>query len=229
MTQFHDANAVQWSVHRRWWNVDVVPDPSELGGDFLSLVAGLLCLVVWLPFALAWPFWLLAKFCGVPWKVRIRRNRDVVYTERVRGWSNSRRRLDGISQSLLRGAGEPAAVGGVAAPAASTPPVVAAMPNSGPEAAECLRSMHSWLQRAQQATGPERDAALTSAGEWSSRYEERRLAEGQAAIEAGLRSHWIYKFARGFVMLNVTAWVLMAFSPYLLQLAEHVAGLFSRN
>lgn len=225
MTQFHDANAVQWSVHRRWWNVDVVPDPSELGGDFISLVAGLICLVVWLPFALVWPFWLLAKFCGVPWKVRIRRNRDVVYTERARGWSNSQRRIDAISQSLLRGAGEPAPVGRLAA----NSPVVATMTDTELEACECLRTMHAWLERAQQATGPERDTALTSAGQWSSRYEQRRRAEGQTGLGPEPPAHGIYKVARWFVMLTLGTSLLGAFSPYLVQLAEHIAGFIAHR
>ncbi|OBB33109.1 hypothetical protein A5792_11880 [Mycolicibacterium peregrinum] len=53
---------------------------------------------------LAWPFWFVAKFLGVPWKIVIERAGRELGTERVRGWRASARRMDQIRQSIL-GAG----------------------------------------------------------------------------------------------------------------------------
>ena len=53
---------------------------------------------------LAWPFWFVAKFLGVPWTIVIERTGREVGTERVRGWRASERRMDEIRQSIL-GAG----------------------------------------------------------------------------------------------------------------------------
>lgn len=111
MTQFQDVHGVQWSVQRRWWNVDFLPNPALLGNDVVSLIIAVVCLVLWLPFALVWPIWFVAKFCGAPWKVVIRRNREEVYTERVRGWSKSEQRIDAIVQSLRKGVSQPPPAG----------------------------------------------------------------------------------------------------------------------
>lgn len=103
MPEFRDAQGVQWSVRRRWWTIDTLPDPGYFGNDQVSTVVGALLLLVWLPLALAWPFWFLAKLCGVPWKIVVTRNKDRIYTKRVRGWSASDRRIDEIVQSLRDG------------------------------------------------------------------------------------------------------------------------------
>jgi hypothetical protein len=54
-------------------------------------------------FMILWPFWLVAKFCGVRWVISIHRNGERVGTERVRGWKNSRSRMKEIAQQVAAG------------------------------------------------------------------------------------------------------------------------------
>jgi hypothetical protein len=54
-------------------------------------------------FALLWPFWLLAKFCGVRWVLTVERNGHQVGRELVRGWNNSKRRVDEIAHEVVAG------------------------------------------------------------------------------------------------------------------------------
>lgn len=60
-------------------------------------------MLLWLPFVLAWPFWFLAKLCGVPWTVVVTRDGEKVHTERVRGWSASERRIEQLARDLRIG------------------------------------------------------------------------------------------------------------------------------
>ena len=57
---------------------------------------GVIMFLIALPVLLAWPFWLLAKLCGVPWKVVTERDGDEVGREKVSGWRASGRRIDEI-------------------------------------------------------------------------------------------------------------------------------------
>lgn len=57
---------------------------------------GVVMFVLALPVLLAWPFWLLAKLCGVPWKVVTERDGEEVGREKVSGWRASGRRIDEI-------------------------------------------------------------------------------------------------------------------------------------
>ncbi|MGZ5396307.1 MAG: hypothetical protein ACXWEI_12815 [Mycobacterium sp.] len=65
MAVLTDPNGTVWSINRRMW-----PFP----GDALDLTFGLFEVLIGVLFALLWPFWLLAKFCGVRWVITVERN-----------------------------------------------------------------------------------------------------------------------------------------------------------
>jgi hypothetical protein len=69
-------------------------------GDSDGVVGAIFAVVVLLVL-LAWPFWFVAKFLGVPWTIVIERAGREVGTERVRGWRASGRRMDEIRRSIL--------------------------------------------------------------------------------------------------------------------------------
>jgi hypothetical protein len=54
-------------------------------------------------FMILWPFWLLSKFCGVRWVITINRDGERVGKERVRGWKNSKLRMEAIAQEVAAG------------------------------------------------------------------------------------------------------------------------------
>jgi hypothetical protein len=83
-----------WSINRRLW-----PFP----GDALDLTFGLFEVIIGVLFALLWPFWLLAKFCGVRWVITVERNGHQVGRELVRGWNSSKRRVDEIAREVVAG------------------------------------------------------------------------------------------------------------------------------
>ncbi|MGZ5363507.1 MAG: hypothetical protein ACXWZR_05280 [Mycobacterium sp.] len=75
MAVLTDPNGTVWSINRRMW-----PFP----GDALDLTFGLFEVLIGVLFALLWPFWLLAKFCGVRWVITVERNGHQVGRELVR-------------------------------------------------------------------------------------------------------------------------------------------------
>jgi hypothetical protein len=89
-----DPNGTHWSVNRRWW-----PFP----GDALDLTFGWFEVILGALFAVMWPFWLLAKFCGVRWVITIERDGHQVGRELVRGWSKSKTRINEIAFDVAAG------------------------------------------------------------------------------------------------------------------------------
>jgi hypothetical protein len=83
-----------WSINRRLWSFP---------GDALDLTFGLFEVIISVLFALLWPFWLLAKFCGVRWVITVERNGHQVGRELVRGWNSSKRRVDEIAREVVAG------------------------------------------------------------------------------------------------------------------------------
>jgi hypothetical protein len=84
-------DGVRWSVRRRRWY-----DLSDSQGGFDEL---------WL-FALVggwWPFWFIAHWLGLRWRIVIERDHEEVDEEWVRGWRNSRRRIQEITESATAG------------------------------------------------------------------------------------------------------------------------------
>ncbi|MGO4445744.1 hypothetical protein AB4Z42_20555 [Mycobacterium sp. 2YAF39] len=94
MAIFTAPDGTVWSINRRWW-----PFP----GDALDLTFGLFEVMIGILFAVLWPFWLLAKFCGVRWVITVERNGHQVGREQVRGWNSSQRRVNEIAQEVVAG------------------------------------------------------------------------------------------------------------------------------
>jgi hypothetical protein len=87
-----DRDGIVWSIRRRWWSFPASLDLLGWVGDLIGVV-----------FMILWPFWLVAKFCGVRWVISIHRDGERVGTERVRGWKNSRSRVKEIEQEIAAG------------------------------------------------------------------------------------------------------------------------------
>jgi hypothetical protein len=91
-----NPDGVEWSVRRsRWYDmtggVDVVDD-SGMVVIIIALVG------VW------WPFWFLAHWLGMRWRIVITRDGEQMDDEWVRGWRRSRRRIQEIIDAATAGA-----------------------------------------------------------------------------------------------------------------------------
>ncbi|MCV7040756.1 hypothetical protein [Mycolicibacterium moriokaense] len=91
MATLTDQNGTVWTIKRRWW-----PFPNGLLDLTFGWVENLIALI----FTLLWPFWLLAKFCGVRWVITVERDGERVRKELVRGWKKSKVRIDEIAGEL---------------------------------------------------------------------------------------------------------------------------------
>ncbi|HYJ66766.1 MAG TPA: hypothetical protein VEX15_03810 [Nocardioidaceae bacterium] len=125
------ADDSTWRVRRRWlpWRRRVrdVPDSpidiGPVGDDPISIVLMVIALVMFVPafvvlivlvgellllFVLL-PLVVLGRgLFGVPWTIEVRRERRLLYTERIRGWSNASRRMDDVATALRLGHAVPA-------------------------------------------------------------------------------------------------------------------------
>jgi hypothetical protein len=70
-------------------------------GDALDLTFGWLELAIGALFVVLWPFWLLAKFCGVRWVITVERDGQQVGRELVRGWASSKCRVQEIAHQVV--------------------------------------------------------------------------------------------------------------------------------
>lgn len=95
MANVTDPNGVQWSVRRKWFS----PGLFETGFATLDMIV----FVIMLPFLVAWPFWYLAKWLGVPWLVVVKRDGDEVAREHVRGWRRSGQRIEELASQAAAG------------------------------------------------------------------------------------------------------------------------------
>jgi hypothetical protein len=86
MAKVTDASGVHWSVRRRRW-YDLTDYPAD-GGDygliFIVLIGG------W------WPFWFIAHWLGLRWRILIERDGEKVDKEWLRGWRKSGQRIQEI-------------------------------------------------------------------------------------------------------------------------------------
>ena len=80
-------------MHRDWW-----PFPGDLL-DFTDLFEILIGLI----FVALWPFWLLTKFLGARWVIRIERDGHEVGHELVRGGARAKARVNEIALQIARG------------------------------------------------------------------------------------------------------------------------------
>ncbi len=100
MANVTGPDGVPWSVRRRrWYDMsDVLPGFCDGGDDiFLSVLAFILLIVG------IWPFWFVAHWLGLPWRIVIKRNGSEVDEQQVRGWRRSRRRILQIAESATTG------------------------------------------------------------------------------------------------------------------------------
>jgi hypothetical protein len=99
MPDVTDPNGVQWSVHRRWRaRYANAVNPTDTGNALIGeLTFNLLQIVV------TWPFWFIAKWLGVQWKIVIERDGTVVGETLVRGWRKSQRCIQELTQSAAAG------------------------------------------------------------------------------------------------------------------------------
>ncbi|OBG28082.1 hypothetical protein [Mycobacterium sp. E3198] len=98
MAQATDPRGVQWSVRRRRWYSLAgweMTDPGDLGLGIVVTIAALVG--VW------WPFWFVAHWLGLRWRIVIKRDGDEVDEEWVRGWRRSQRRITEILESVAAG------------------------------------------------------------------------------------------------------------------------------
>jgi hypothetical protein len=93
MAEVTDPNDVRWSVRRRrWYDLTDYPGGVDDFGVILILLAG-----GW------WPFWFIAHWLGLRWRIVIKRDGEEVHEEWVRGWRKSRRRIHEITESATAG------------------------------------------------------------------------------------------------------------------------------
>jgi hypothetical protein len=97
MAEVTDPDGVRWLVRRRRWydltGFSVGSDDLGLGGFVIviALVGG------W------WPFWFIAHWLGLRWRILIERDDEEVHEEWVRGWRKSRRRIQELTESATAG------------------------------------------------------------------------------------------------------------------------------
>lgn len=97
MAQVTDPGGVQWSVRRRRWYSLSGWDLADPGDGSGILVAIALLVGAW------WPFWFVAHWLGLRWRIVIKRDGEEVDEEHVRGWRRSRRRIREILESAAAG------------------------------------------------------------------------------------------------------------------------------
>ena len=71
---------------------------DNVGDDIFLSVLVFALLVVGI-----WPFWFVAHWLGLPWRIVVRRNGSEVDEEQVRGWLRSKRRILEITESAAAG------------------------------------------------------------------------------------------------------------------------------
>jgi hypothetical protein len=92
MPTLTDASGVQWSVRRRrWYDLTDYPAGGDDGLIFIVLLGG------W------WPFWFIAHWLGLRWRILVERDGEEVGEEWVRGWRRSGRRIQEICESATAG------------------------------------------------------------------------------------------------------------------------------
>lgn len=98
MAQVTDPRGVQWSVRRRRWYSLPGWDFTDPGDGGLGILVALALVVgAW------WPFWFVAHWLGLRWRIVIKRDGDEVDEEYVRGWGRSRRRIQEIIELATAG------------------------------------------------------------------------------------------------------------------------------
>ena len=97
MVRVTDPRGSQWSVHRRHWYDLCTLGSIDVPGE-MAAVVGVVLLAVGI-----WPLWFVAHWLGLPWRIVIKRDGTQVDEEAVRGWGNSRRRMQEIAEAAAAG------------------------------------------------------------------------------------------------------------------------------
>lgn len=98
MAKVTDPCGAVWSVRRRrWYSLSGwdFTDPGD--GGFGILVAIAVLVGAW------WPFWFVAHWLGLRWRILIKRDGEEMGEEYVRGWLRSQRRIREIAESASAG------------------------------------------------------------------------------------------------------------------------------
>jgi hypothetical protein len=98
MVRVTDPSGLKWSVSRKWWDLLKLESPAFDGTPMETVQ-----MFIQLPLMVMWPFWLAAKWLGVPWTIVIKRNGKQVGREKVRGWRSSGARVDEIARQAAAG------------------------------------------------------------------------------------------------------------------------------
>ncbi|OBI51483.1 hypothetical protein [Mycobacterium sp. E787] len=102
MTQVTDPRGAVWSVRRRrWYRLSAWMFTDSGGVSPATLVTSVVVIGLW------WPFWFVAHWLGLPWRIVIKRDGHTVGEERVRGWGRSRRRIREILAAATAGTPRP--------------------------------------------------------------------------------------------------------------------------
>ncbi|MDT5116332.1 MAG: hypothetical protein QOE30_2071 [Mycobacterium sp.] len=97
MAEVTDPSGVRWSVRRRRW-YDLTGFPVDSGDHGIGGLMILITLVGgW------WPFWFIAHWLGLRWRIVIKRDGEQVDEEWVRGRRYSRLRIQEIIESATAG------------------------------------------------------------------------------------------------------------------------------
>lgn len=96
MINVTDVRDVPWTVGRRWWyDFEMTPEfmnsDTGMGGGTLLGPALL---------AAAWPFWFIAHWFGLPWRIVVSEDGELVDQEKVRGWRASQHRMQEIVDEI---------------------------------------------------------------------------------------------------------------------------------
>jgi hypothetical protein len=97
MAEVTDPNGVRWSVRRRRWYSPFDLPSYDSGDGGTGVVIVILLVGGW------WPFWFIAHWVGLRWRIVIKRDDEEVGEERVRGWRKSRQRIQEITESATTG------------------------------------------------------------------------------------------------------------------------------
>jgi hypothetical protein len=93
MAEVIDPSGMRWSAkRRRWYDLTGYPGGADDFGLILFVLLG-----GW------WPFWLIAHWLGLRWRIVVERDGEEVGEEWVRGWRKSGRRIQELIESATTG------------------------------------------------------------------------------------------------------------------------------
>lgn len=101
-----DPTGRSWLIRRVWWPFRIGMDWNGMRGvsddpvGYFFYALMLINLVLVVPLALVWPFWVLARLLGAPWTVVVECDGKVMGRERIAGWDASTGRMRQIAAQV---------------------------------------------------------------------------------------------------------------------------------